>query len=135
MSPRVNRPDHPLRLLRFLVALLLLLPALLSGYTLHGPAALDIIVPFTAALLVFPATRRQRFAGIVAGALTAVVLGAAGRHDAEVLRVLMVSLATVGFLAWARWVGDEARSTARSSLFGQAKADVADRLQADTPTR
>jgi len=114
MNPLVNRPDHPLRLLRFLLALLLLLPALLSGYTLHGPAALEVIVPFTAAVLVSPATRRQRLAGIVAGALSALALGAAGRHDAEVLRVVMVALAIVGFLAWAQWVGDEAASTARS---------------------
>jgi hypothetical protein len=135
MNPRVNRPDHPLRLLRFLLSLLLLLPALLAGYTLHGPAALDVIVPFTAAVLVFPATRRQRLTGFAGGALSAVVLGAAGRQDAEVLRVLMVALAIVGFLAWARWVGDEAASTTRTPLLGQTKADVADRLQVDAPTR
>lgn len=114
MNPGVDRPDQPLRLLRFLLALLLLLPALLSGYTLHGPAALDIIAPFTAAILVFPATRRRRAAGIAVGALSAVVLAAAGRNDAEVLRVLMAALAIVGFLAWARWAGDE-RATGRTS--------------------
>lgn len=105
---RADRLDHPVRLLRFLLALLLLLPALLSGYTLHGPAALDVILPFTAAVLVFPATRRQRLTGIGAGALAAVVLGAATRREPEVLRVSMRALAIVGFFAWARWVSDEA---------------------------
>lgn len=103
-----DRPGHPLRLLRFLLALLLLLPALLSGYRLHGPAALDVVLPFTAAVLAFPATRRRRITGIVLGALSAVLLGAANRNDAELVRVLMVTLAIVGFLAWARWAGAEA---------------------------
>jgi hypothetical protein len=104
MNPRAVRADHPLRLLRFLLALLLLLPALLSGFTLHGPVALDVILPFTAAVLVFPATRRRRAVGIVLGALSAAVLSTATRTNAELLRVLMVTLAIVGFLAWARWV-------------------------------
>lgn len=114
MNLGADRPDHPLRLLRFLLALLLLLPALLSGYTLHGPAALDVILPFTAAVVAFPATRRRRVAGIVLGVLTAVILSAAKRNDAEMLRVLMVTLAIVGFFAWVQWSSNEA-ATGRTS--------------------
>jgi hypothetical protein len=108
MSRRGGQLDHPLRLLRFLLALLMLLPALLSGYTLHGPVALDVIIPFTAAVLVFPATRRKRVAGLAIAVLSSVILSVAAWNDAEVLRVLMVTLAIVGFIAWARWVSDEA---------------------------
>jgi len=107
MNPRDARLERPLRLLRYLLALLLLLPGLLSGYTLHGPAALDVGLPFTAAVLVFPATRRHRIVGIALGLVSLLILSVASRNNADIARVLMVTLAIVGFFAWARWTGDE----------------------------
>ena len=107
MNPRAARPDHPLRLLRFLLALLLLLPALLSGFTLHGPAALDVVLPFAVAVLVFPATRWRRLVGIALGVLGLSALSVDKVANAEMLRVLMVTLAIVGFFAWGRWASHE----------------------------
>ena len=119
MIPRSDDPAHPLYQLRFLVALLVLAPALLAGYALprdlRGPAgqllagylrlyarlgaalvhpidpaaraigveirgrasliiaegydAIDVILPFTAAVLVFPATPRRRAVAIALGVL------------------------------------------------------------------
>jgi exosortase/archaeosortase family protein len=175
MNRRFDRvPARPLetshRLVRFLVALLLLAPALLAGYTLprraHGLGghllagyfqvyahlgaamvrftdptahaigpeirgraavsiaterdAIDVIFPFTAAVLVFPATFRRRATGVALGvgalaALNLIRISSLYRlalmSDAafeiargEVFPVLIVTLAILGFVAWARWV-------------------------------
>jgi exosortase/archaeosortase family protein len=90
-----------------------------SGYD-----AIDVILPFTAAVLVFPARLRHRAIGIALGVLSLSALnmirvaslyglashGAAtvAPSVAAILRVLMVTLAMVGFIAWGRWVSDEA---------------------------
>ena len=107
MNPRAARVERPWRLLRFLLAMLLLLPALLSGYTLHGPPALEVGLPFTAAVAVFPSTRRHRIVGIALGLVSLLILSVASRNNADIARVLMVTLAIVGFFAWARWTSDE----------------------------
>jgi hypothetical protein len=121
------RPNRPLGQLRFLLALLLLLPASLAGdaLPLNGPAAIDLVLPFTAAVLVCPAMRRRRAAGLGLGLLSLATFNlirlaylhglalhrsaAFERANTELFRVFMVTLAIVGFLAWARWASDEVR--------------------------
>ncbi len=93
-----------------------------SGYD-----AMDVILPVVAAVLVFPATLRSRSVGMAACILSLSALnllrigslywlaleGTASLRLAslEVFRVLMVTLAIVGFVAWARWARHEAPLT------------------------
>jgi exosortase/archaeosortase family protein len=90
-----------------------------SGYD-----AIDVILPLTAAVLVFPARLRHRAVGMALAILSLSALnmirvaslyglalhGAATLASAvaAILRVFMVTLAMVGFIAWGRWVSDEA---------------------------
>jgi exosortase/archaeosortase family protein len=86
--------------------------------------AIDIIFPFIAALLVFPAALRRRAVGMGLGvvALSALNLirikslywlalentAAFELAEREFFPVLMVTLAIVGFFGWVRWASHEA---------------------------
>jgi exosortase/archaeosortase family protein len=93
----------------------------------RGRDAIDIILPFTAAVLAFPATFRRRATGIGIAVLSLAEINllrimclywlalenAAAFEVAQgdIFPVLMMTLAIVGFLAWARWASSEGTST------------------------
>lgn len=125
MDPRADDGDH-VRLLRFLVALLLLAPALLSGYVVGRDChAMGFILPFAAAVLAFPATLRSRTVGMALGTLSLsaldlirisglswLALKSATAFELarnQIFPMLMATLAIVGFFAWARWATHEPR--------------------------
>jgi exosortase/archaeosortase family protein len=154
----VSTLDTSRRQLRFLMAFLLLAPALFghpfAGYlhfhshlgaaiTAWGCDAMDVILPFTAALLVFPATRRRRFVGIALGVVALAALNliriatlywlalkstaAFEIARGEIFPVLMVTLAIVGFVAWARWGSRSERDVRSDAEHAGVELDVPSR--------